>query len=457
MAGVFKSLDQSDIRVVPFRAHKQWANDLSYSLASVPNRTVSIAYNLKSVQTNFSQSINVGNNYYYYVSDGGNIYRNQGSPDYIGGGQTTNSPRIVDYLSSAGQNQDLVMYYDILSSTMCAHLATNLSNVDVGSFGLVVSSLRNTTWLPGGDIVLLSCEENTPSDGLVAVEWSEGAQKFLTSSTYSTNPSTNYLGTTFAVRSGSSSNFFAAYTTTATLDEVYFEYKNQSGSIINDTSGASQLSYTPLAIKDFVSNGDLASLSSFATMKDGTGLWLINGNNNTVQFQKYDYDVVRLLQDKDLYRNGSYNTARTFAVLRDGRILCDLYANNSGYGWQDEIDARRLVGDGYIIAATINKNVDLLSETQPLTITVYGVTNLTTKAPIVVFSINMDTQEISDPIHLGCHNTEGSSPFLGDDGNTSINFIGDNSINKVVGFMYQTDVVDVSDGSVYSKIYIFNT
>jgi hypothetical protein len=458
MAGVFKSLDKSDIRVVPFRAHKQWVNDLSYTLTPTPTASVTLGSNsLLYLQTNFSQSINVKNNYYYYRGKEANLYLVDGNDDYALLAQTTNSPNLrPTYLGSAGPNQNYIMYYNTAVPAMCAHLASDLSDVDVDTFSVPTIDPRHITWLPGGNIILLSAAETPPAFGLTSVFWNEGIAKFASHSFMNTNTDTNYLGTTFAVRSGSSSNFFAAYTDTANLDEVYFEYKNQSGSLIGNPTSVSSLSYTPTAIKDFVSNGSLTSLSAFATVKDGIGLWLISGSN-TLQYTKYEYDVVRLLQDKDLYRNNSYNTARTFAVLRDGTILLDLYADNRGYGWGDSIDARRWVGSGQIIAATINKNVDLLSATEPLTITVYSVANPGGKGPITVFTINLVTQEISDPIHLGYHSTEGSSPFFGDDGTVGINFIGDNSINKVVGLMLQTETVDIANGNAYSQIYTFNT
>ncbi len=459
MAGVFKSLDKSDIRVVPFRAHKQWVNDLSYTLTPTPTASVTLSgNNLKFLQTNFSQSINLKNNYYYYQGEGNNINLVDGNDSFALLAQTTNAPSLnqIPFLSSAGPNQNYIMYYEGNSSTMNAQNASDLSDEDVGTFSVGSTTYTHLSWIPGANMLLLSGLESSPTLGLTSILWDVAQTKFDSSSFMNTDPDTNYLGTTFAVRSGSSSNFFAALTSTATTDTVYFEYKNQSGSRIGDASSQSQLAYSPTAVKDFVSNGKARNLNAFATMKGGTGLWIISGSS-TLQYTKYEYDVVRLLQDKDLYRNGTYSTARTFAVLRNGIVLVDLYADDRGYGWEDVIDAQRWVGSGQVIAATINKNVDLLSSTEPLTITMYATTNLTYKAPIVVFHINLNTQEISDPIHLGCHSTEAASPYLGDDGNRSVNFIGDNSVNKVVGLMYQTDNTEIISGNVYSQIYTFNT
>jgi len=459
MAGVFKSLDKSDIRIVPFRAHKQWVNDLSYTLTPAPIASVSLnGDELLHLRTSFSQSVNLKNNYYYYTGTNGNIYLVDGNDNYTVLAETTNNPYIyLPYTTLAGLYQNRIMYYNssISSNAMCAHDATDLSDLDVDAFVLPLINYTHLSWIPGASMLLLSGEESAPTLGLTKIVWDEVGNKFDSSSFINTSPDTNYLGTTFAVRSGSSSNFFAAYVETSALDTVRFEYKTDSGSIIGSPSAGSTVAYSPLAVKDFVSNGDLANLSAFATMNGGIGLWLIKGSN-TVEFAQYDLDVVRLLQDKDIYRNGSYTKPRTFAVLRDGIILTDLYANSTGYGWQDSIDARRWIGNGYIVGATINKNVDLIAPTKPLTITVYAVTSISIKAPIVVFSINLDTGEISDPIHLGSHHMEPNSPFMGDDGTVSINFFGENTADKVVGLMYQSDIVDAASGNVYNQIYTFN-
>lgn len=453
MAGVFKSLDKSDIRVVPFRAHKQWVNDLSYTITPVPSQSLAAGEPLKFLQTNFSQSINLKNNYYYYVGASGNLFLVDGNDDFAVLAQTNNNPNIQpQYLSSAGENQNLIVYYDA-NAKMASQFAADLTNADVGSFAVPSTGYNNIAWIPGANMVLLSTNEDggVPTNGLISVNMS--GSTFVSSSDMNSGSPYNYIGTTFAARSGSSSNFFAAYVDQNALNELYFEYKNQSGSVLSTSTVDSLPTIEPTRTKDFVSNGNLSSLSAFATIRDGAGLWLIS---SSLAYVRYDYNVVRLLQDKDLYRNGSYNTARTFAVLENGYILTDLYANSSGFGWADSIDVQRWVGSGKIIGATINKNVDLLSTTEPLTITMYAAANPGGKGPITVFSVDLQTQEISDPIHLGYHSTETASPFLGDGGVRSVNFIGDNSVSKVVGLGYLADYINITTGNPYNEIYTFN-
>lgn len=458
MAGVFKSLDKSDIRIVPFRTHKQWVNDLNYTITPTPSILLgSGSYNLKHAQTNFSQSVNAKNNYYYLQGYFGELFLVDGQDDYAVLAQTSIVPSIEPFfLNSVGPNQNYLTYVDTVTGA-----ATMLSSQDLSVIhdGLSIDPVnyKHLAWLPGSNMLLVSANDNSGSPaGLTGIVWNTSASKYETKIALNPVPNLNYLGTTFAVRSGSSSNYFAAFVDQSAPTALNIGYFNHSGSILRGAF-VDSLTFQPKPVRDFVSNGGFNFPSAFLTIEDYSGIWFARiSSSSEVECQRFDVDVVRLLQDKDLYRNGYYGEARTFAVLKDGTILLDLYADSRGYGWEDIIDARRWVGGGQVIAATINKNIDILSSTEPLTITIYSAALQGGKGPITAFSVDLETQEISDPIHLGYHNTESSAPFLGDDGTVSINFVAENTEKKVVGFMYEANIINANTGNLYSQIYTIN-
>lgn len=475
MAGIFKSLDQSDIRVTPFRAHKQWAEDVNFTLYYAP--TASLGYStLSQLQTNFSQSINSGNNYYYFVGYTGNLFMVDGNDNFALLASTTNSPLLDSYASSAGVNQNRIAYFDYADNSINLVSATDLSSVDTNTFTIPYTVYNNTSWIPNSGTkrwVLMSGNDDsggTGATGLTAAMLSASSpqpyDKFISYTSISL-PNTNYLGTTFAAHESTGRDYvWAVYTDIGNVSTVYVEQQLCSGSgtwsSVN-TSSAVSADYVT-ATRDLVTSDCryINNPSAFFTFKGGTGvgLYFAYTSGSNLLCEKVDYEVVRLLQDKDAYRNGNYTSPiRTFAVLKSGYVLLDLYANETeGYGYRDIIDVRNWVGGGSIVAATINKNVDLISPDTPLTITVYAAIGVgVRKGPLTVFSINLETQEVSEPIHLGYHIASGGGAFFGDGGfNSTINFIGDNSDNKVVGLQYES-YTDIQTGNPQNKIYVFNT
>ena len=87
MAGVFKSLDKSDVRITPFRAHKQWTEATTYTYNAIPSEiTSSIATTAYDLKTSYGAQIS-GSNYYYCIATAnktGSIFLMDGNDDKPG-------------------------------------------------------------------------------------------------------------------------------------------------------------------------------------------------------------------------------------------------------------------------------------------------------------------------------------------------------------------------------------
>jgi len=140
--------------------------------------------------------------------------------------------------------------------------------------------------------------------------------------------------------------------------------------------------------------------------------------------------VAEIVQDKSNYTSGSttYQDTKIHVIYQSGEVGLDLYANPSPGSFDKIIDARQWVARKPIVKGTIQQNIVSGS---------IGIFAGTTSSldESVFFTINPDTYEISDPIHMGA--TKGDLRIAANNLN---NFIGFSSsyTNRFVQFDLDT-------------------
>ena len=417
MAGIFKNLDASDIRLTPFQTHKKW-NDVvcytnHYSTVNAHPTSVGglIGVSNRAYATDVSSSrvlrLDSSDNYtvlstYAVQSLSGSQYGFDGAQAYIQSYGSNGSFSTVSMLSS--------------TLTLAANGAYTSSIVTVPyDLSYNVSSSTESFIYVAGEGGISGKKFNVTTGAFSGTEHTitNLADPSLTSSFYAINAEGKSYNDRIVAVSVTGSNTYALAL---------------SGSFATNTliaAGSSSLGSTPGVLPQTLLYSKTQDLY-FLLLQDGS-LYKIESNASSSLMQT---GVAEILQDRSNYISGStsYQDTKVHVVYQTGEVGLDLYANPLPGSFEKVLDARQWVAGKPIVKATIQYNIASGS---------IGIFAGTTSSldESVFFTINPDTYEISDPIHMGA--TKGD---LKVSANNLNNFIGFSSSynNRFVEFDLDT-------------------
>ena len=394
MAGVFKNLDASDIRLTPFRTHKKWNNAICLvdyfpqvqaspiNVGLLPNSS-SILY---ATDTSSSKLIKLDQTDQYTVLDSeevnfliGSKYNQEISRDYISAYSTASSKAVVGMYNgnlakaaSGEYTSSVVTYpkdisYAVTESNSYLFIAGDggvtgkLFNSSTGAFGgseFTINGITNAaTGSITGSAVAVQAEGKLHNDTILAIysTGSIGTKAVMFTGSYSTTPL--------------SASYGAMLSTSTTLANIKTTIYNQT-----------QNKYFVL---------------------DDEGVLYKIAPDNTVSAGYFESSIIAegvadILQDKSNFLSGStdYQTSKVHVVYNTGQVGLDLLSNQSGTSFDTIVDARQYVALKPIVKAVIQQNQT------PALIGLFAgsTTNLTES---IFISINPDTNKISEPYHYG--------------------------------------------------------
>jgi len=417
MAGVFKNLDSSDIRLTPFQTHKKWNDAVCYTnyYSTVNARPVSVGGIINVVDRAFatdvssSRVLRLDSSDEYTVLSSYNIPQLSGSRYGFDGAQA--------YIEAYGSNGSFATV-SMLSSmlTLAANGAYTSSVVTVPyDVSYSVSSSTESFIYIAGTGGISGQKFNVTTGAFSGTEHTitNLANQSLTSSFYAINAEGKSNNNRILAISVTGSNAFAV-----TLQ----------GSFATNTlvvAGSSSLGSSPGVLPQTLLYNKTQDLY-FLLMQNGS-LYKIESNASSSLLLS---GVAEIVQDKSNYTSGSttYQDTKIHVIYQSGEVGLDLYANPSPGSFDKIIDARQWVARKPIVKGTIQQNIVSGS---------IGIFAGTTSSldESVFFTINPDTYEISDPIHMGA--TKGDLRIAANNLN---NFIGFSSsyTNRFVQFDLDT-------------------
>ena len=398
MAGIFKNLDASDIRLTPFRSHKKWNSTVCYdnyysnvqanpeSIGLLQNQTNRLYASDASSSQIFKLDQNDG---YSILGDEtvANLTASEYSQDYIRGyiqSYGTNDLRMSDsdlqvaaggtYASTVVDHIKDISYAVSASSTSSFMIVTGEGGIAGQEFATTQGAFIGSEFTPSnvpdaqtGSFVAVQAEGKLNNDKIVAMV------------------SSGSLGVFTIAFTGSWTDPLHAQASASVSPGSAYGYATYGASVYGDT--------TPATLKTFLYCGtqDLY----FALFEDGylfkiepdTTSTLVTGN------------VADILQDKSNFVSGSttYQTSKIHVVYDSGQVGIDLVATNTGYNqasYDKVVDARQWVSRKPIVKATIQQNQT------PATIGIFAGTT-SSLGEQVFFTINPNTCEIGNPCHFG--------------------------------------------------------
>ena len=452
MAGVFKSLDQSDVRITPFRTHKQWL-ETNIPYASITNTPIP---NLGSGQLlNFKSSRAAEGvakrRYYYYHNNTQQLVAcsyNASTQEFVSNNNASTKTSL--YLPGL-INTNIEGFVGYVDWSVGTNGAVYLHNAELAgspvSTVVLPSQSFATESLPFNNLAFNQEVRTFAVYGVAAagrsgefhISYDATGSALSSGSRLNSSYSGSYLG---GVADRVTTGFYtvANLATTGSATSL-IRYRNSVFS--NKTLSTTKINDT---VKDMlcVSTAN-TSCSVFVTFKQTPGLWTAYENNTPV---KHPWNVANIFSNKSDYISGSgwQDDRRVHAVLKDGTIVLDLVvdsSNNLSYG--DVISCGHYVGTGEVKAAVINTDVDSLYTSEDSVITVYGVTSTNTA---FIYHYNVTTSTLSPVTHLGRLPGGG----LGDGGSTSINLLSAYNSGSALAI---TQTITVSGSSTTGNAYAF--
>ncbi len=398
MAGIFKNLDASDIRLTPFRSHKKWNSTVCYK-----NYYSNVQANPESIGLLTNQSTRL------YASDASSsriLKLNQSDNYEVLADETitnlTSSEYGQDYsrgyVASYGTNDLTMSDSDLQVAVGGVYASTEVDHIKDISYAVSASSTS-------------SFMITTGEGGISGKEFSTFDGNFIGSEFTPSNVSDAQTGSFVAVQAESKLNndkimamvssgslgVFAIAFTGSWTDPLHaqasgsispgsaYGYATYGASVYGDT--------TPAILKTFLYCGtqDLY----FALFDDGYLFKIESDTTSTLVGE----GIAEILQDKSNFVSGStaYQTSKIHVVYNTGQVGIDLIATNTGYNqasYEKVVDARQWVSRKPIVKATIQQNQS------PATIGIFAGTTSSLKEQ-VFFTINPDTYEIGNPCHFG--------------------------------------------------------
>ena len=396
MAGIFKNLDASDVRLTPFQTHKKWNGVVTYT------------------------------NYYDNVL---------AQPEILG--VLADTPQLV-YATDVSSSRLLKLNpndndpYTILASTIVSDISGSTYGQDVAQQVILAwtndSGFANLTPFTSSLIALPADWTNTQVTTIASV--SVYPSSSITSSAY-------LCGVDGAAkRPFNIINGFTGTESLITMDTPLLALSNLTASL--DGINAEALgSNTPRVVMI----GQDASEGTYALISDElleiyntasininalSTKTLIYNNNQDIHFALFTNgnlhridsaanatliatNVAEIVQDKTNYLSGSfgnqYQNQKVHVVYLNGLIGLDLIADGSSVSYDKIVDCQQYVALKPIVKASINKN-----QTPSLLGVFAGSTSSLTES--IFFTVNPDDYSISAPRHMGA--TKGDLRLFGE-------------------------------------------
>ena len=391
MAGIFKSIDQSDIRVTPFQSHKLWSD----AVVSYKHTTSSLtSYPITRMFANWYNNKQQDNTFYALSTNPSNInqhtlYRIDGEEDF---------ESLAEFSASyAFPNMDQTNSKILAFTSNSAENTAYLLNYD-----LTVDSFQNPNISP---LVIydacLYADYNYRFVGMKSASNCLGLYEYSSNTDYtSVDAAGDYWGVDMTVDNSLCTLFKSG-------SEAYLAvYESLTPGYVR--SGPFVVGSQPAGIKDF-----------FVYQSDslGSGLgtvWMLF-SDNTLYLSDIDSlnvsvlgmtDVAAIVLDNDyfIYSASTQQTQRVHVITRAGLVYLDAHYDyiNQNLVAGAELDLRRHVGSslGNVVqSVTINRNEETTGNRDVVLSIIAG--NNTGINETIFITINTNTQEISNPTHLG--------------------------------------------------------
>ena len=402
MAGVFKNLDSSDIRLTPFQTHKKWNDAVCYTnyYSTVNARPASVGGLVNVVDRAFATDISssrvlrLDSSDDYTVLSSYSVPRLSGSRYGFDGAQA-----YIEAYGSNGSFATVSMLSSMLALAANGAYTSSVVRVPYDVSYSVSSSTESFIYVAGtGGISGQKFNVTTGAFSGTEHTIANLANQSLTSSFYAVNAEGKSNNNRILAISVTGSNAFAV-----TL----------SGSFAANTlvvAGSSSLGSSPGVLPQTFLYSKTQDLY-FLLMQNGS-LYKIESNASSSLLLS---GVAEIVQDKSNYISGSttYQDTKIHVIYQSGEVGLDLYANPSPGSFDKVVDARQWVARKPMVKGTIQRNIASGS---------IGIFAGTTSSldESVFFTINPDTYEISDPIHMGA--TKGDLRITANNLNNFIGF-----------------------------------
>ena len=475
MAGVFKSLDKSDVRITPFRTHKLWSEDIETTTPITnPNGYGLYTASISNVQYPYRHRKDGGSRI-YGLDDANTIFSLQVSTNQILGATPQPIVRNINYLTGTNVYQQASgfqksnQYIDDANYPNEFKILSYSTDFDT-EYGFNTTTGLTTPTVPSDEVVN-RIDYHGHSGGLgpvatiyISTNWrfmyvqldaNHQVSAFNTIINYS-----NQLSFMRFIAKGNTTGFVVAYDR-PTQKYVLLATTNQSTlpttvlasitpSFWNEDLRVKHLACnratnTVFFITKSISNNDPSPLYTMAS----------TGYSSTL-----NDNFVTVLSDISTWESFNFRsqTSQTIhGVTAQGLIYKNL-VNNSGVLGYEVLDLRQYVGDGNeVIDAIITADNDSLQTPDvPRTITMLVKPITSTSGAHQLVTVNLSTNEVYDPIHLGAI-PEGY--FYGDAQAIPTFSLGVNNLvanGKTVLGVSGLSYLDVETGSEYAKLHTFN-
>lgn len=371
MAGIFKSLDQSDIRVTPFRTHKLWYDNVSY--CEYTNEVTGSITQIGTLQSNLS-------NIYIVDSGSGNIHKhNTADSQYELLQSVTVGTSLQAVKFGADSNRDYIVG--------CANSRSLfILDNDFNSLSTITASYVNVIKDISSDQrsdLLFYCGSVTSSYGVGSIEFGGGSffnqQNLTPAGFYNTYVKINgegFYDSGYAVT--------VQHDTSPTRTRIMDVPNNATFIIYNTNVGCKRIEY------------DVNTGTYYVLFETGD-LYQYHPSQASLVMS----NVADILADKDVTAINAVTpdlTRQLHVIANDGQIYTNFSynVNTATTTVNSIIDTRRWLSTGREIVASINKN-------QSGMIGIIG-RNTTALIDTVYYTVNPYTGEVTDPKHFGAVN-----------------------------------------------------
>jgi len=408
MAGIFKSLDQSDIRITPFRTYKLWADHLNYC---------DYTYQLDSNSLSIPRQISTltSNPRYIYTVDLTNYD--------IAKLDTNDKYAVLDTLSFAGSLSIVRTALDINHEYLICFSASpttyvvdqDLNVVDSANVNYATTILDASADVANNDLYYCGVGGVGRYDliaGVLSAEADLSAPPFTENYTHINMEGTDVCTSGVAIHSGSSGTHF--------VDLPYLG----NDQILPNNSPCKRLVYGESSY--YYALFESGELYRYDPVSGGLVLVMTN--------------IADILEDKNTFAATTTvvdSTRQLHVIGNEGQVYPDFHTTVAGgAAYAEPIDTRRWISLGRTLQASINKN----------TTGRIGIVGQDTGSLIdtVFYTVDPYSGEISDPKHFGAING------MSVEGENLTTFIG---VDPVVGKVVDLDCEYTPVYSTYKADY----
>jgi len=402
MAGVFKNLDASDVRLTPFQTHKKWNDTICYTnyYSNVLAHPTSVGGLPGGGFTQYAFAIDVS---------GSQILRLLPTQEYVVTGSLS-IPGLLGAKYGASIPQDRVVAYSVTGSNTGSvyMIRGNLTSFPQYTSSVVTKpyDVSYTQTLVGGQSLIY-----------IAGEGGISAQSFV--STFGTSEQVitglgdqSLTSSFYAINAeGKASNSDRLIAISVTGSNAYaVSFSGNFGTNTLVAAGSSSLGSTPGVLpKTLLYNYDQDLY--FLLMQDGQ-LFTVQPNGSS---SLLDTGVADILQNR-ANRAASSSTLRStkiHVVYQSGQVGLDIKATPLPASFEKIVDARQYVAQRPLVKGTIQINDPSGS------IGLFAGSTSSLQDSVFV-TINPYTYEISNPIHMGA--TKGDLRISGENLDAFIGF-----------------------------------